>query len=95
MVSSGQTVCDAQPRGQWRARCHDIRGIDGNAGIVESVSYRIERVVSGPNPTLSGQTRSFVFLNLPRPGGFSGVIADNEALRPAEYAAEHIENRRV
>ena len=42
--------------GQWRARCCGIAGIYGNDGILESVSYRIQRALSGSNPTLSETT---------------------------------------
>jgi hypothetical protein len=47
-VSSPNHLC-----GQSRARRHGIVGIYGNAGIVESVTYRIQRKLKGSNPILS------------------------------------------
>jgi hypothetical protein len=38
---------------QQRARCHGKAGIRGKAGILESVSYRVEKVLAGSNPTLA------------------------------------------
>jgi hypothetical protein len=38
---------------QQRARRHGIAGIYGIVGMVESVTYKIQRVLSGSNPTLS------------------------------------------
>jgi hypothetical protein len=38
-------------RGQWRARHHDIGGIHGNPGTVESVTYRIQRIAESSNPS--------------------------------------------
>jgi hypothetical protein len=43
---------------------HGIAGIHGNRGIVESASCRIYKVVSGSNPTLSANSRFFLFNNL-------------------------------
>jgi hypothetical protein len=43
----------AQQCGQWRARRYGNAGVYGNGGIEESVTYRIQRVLSGSNPTLS------------------------------------------
>jgi hypothetical protein len=40
-----------------RARRHSNPGIDGNAGNVESATYRIYRILSGSNPTLSANLR--------------------------------------
>ena len=41
------------------------------------------------------QTRSFVFINLPRPSGFSWVIAGNDARIATDSASENIKNRPV
>ena len=38
---------------QSGARRHGIAGIYGICGILESVTYKIQRVLSGSNPTLS------------------------------------------
>src|SRR6267142_6215321 len=44
--------------------CHGVRGIHGNSGILESVTYRIYRVLSGSNPTLSANLSFCVFNSL-------------------------------
>jgi hypothetical protein len=44
---------------QQRARRHGTAGISGDPGILESVSYRIEVVLSGSNPTLSANSFAF------------------------------------
>jgi hypothetical protein len=49
---------------QQRARRHGNAGIDGNRGKVKSATYRIYEILSGSNPTLSANSRSFVFKNL-------------------------------
>jgi hypothetical protein len=41
--------------GQSRARRHGIAGIYDNGGILESVTYRNQRVLLGSNPTLSAK----------------------------------------
>ena len=38
-----------------RARRRGSPGIHGNGGILESVSYRIQKVWQSPNPTLSAK----------------------------------------
>ena len=63
-----------------RARRHGNAGIPGNVGILESVTYRIQRVLVGSNPTLSAKHRSFVFNNLS--GGVGSCGATNTKLSP-------------
>ena len=50
--------------GQWRAMHHGIAGIDGNGGILESVSCRIHWRRESSNPTLSANLSFCVFNRL-------------------------------
>ena len=62
-------------RGQWRAMRHGIDGIDGNAGTVESISYRIDWRRESSNPTPSAKPQSFAFNKL------AGVVGSRRAMR--------------
>ena len=50
--------------GQWRATPDGSDGIHGKRGNVLSVSYRLQKVLSGSNPTLSANMSFFVSNNL-------------------------------
>jgi hypothetical protein len=57
----GADVCsDGGASVQQRAMRDGIAGNHGNAGIMESVSYRFHWTRNGSNPTLSANIRSFV-----------------------------------
>jgi hypothetical protein len=48
---------------QSGARRRSIAGTYGNGGTLKSVTYRISRVLSGSNPTLSANLRSPAFMS--------------------------------
>lgn len=79
---------------QSRARRHGIRGIYSNAGIVESVIYRIYRVLPGSNPTLSANMSFCVFNHLAGDVGF--YLGENAGLVPrCRYRVVYCVFRRI